>query len=147
MRESLVFTGHQHRLHALEMLLISIHTQDPALRGRYERLSEVWLALAERRERLGSGDLAGSQAPTADIGAWMPISTAPRQEEVRLVETMWGPRIWLRNGANVARARWRAEDLPDALLADEAALRAARWEDLDGEPLAFVPKEWRELDD
>jgi len=52
-----VFAGHRHRLHALEMLLISLRTQDAALRGRYERLSELWLALAERRERLGSAAL------------------------------------------------------------------------------------------
>jgi hypothetical protein len=69
MTEPNVFTGHRHRLHALEMLLISVHTQDPALRGRYERLSELWLALAERRERLGSGSAAGRQALTPHIGA------------------------------------------------------------------------------
>jgi hypothetical protein len=54
MSGSNVFAGHRHRLHALEMLLIAVHTPDPALRERYERLSALWLALAERRERLGS---------------------------------------------------------------------------------------------
>ena len=143
---SIEFTGHQHRLHALEMLLISMHTQNPALRGRYERLSELWLALAERRERMGSADGADPQTPTADIAVWMPIGTAPQQEEIRVLETVWGPRIWLRNGARVARARWRAEAPPDTHTGDAAALRAGGWEDLDGGPLTFVPKEWRELE-
>ena len=47
---------------AYAALLISMHTQNPALRGRYERLSEFWLALAERRERMGSTDGAGPRA-------------------------------------------------------------------------------------
>lgn len=143
-----MLTGHRHRLHALEMLLISMRTPDLVLRGRYERLSELWLALAERRERLGSGSAARSQAPAAAIGTWRPVSTAPRQEEIRLVERVWGRRIWLRDGGQVTTARWRAEE-PSAAgrHSDETASRPAGWEDLDGEPLAFAPKEWRELDD
>ena len=147
MTRSSVVTGHEHRLHALKMLLISMHTQDPDLRGRYERLSQAWLALAECRERLAYGNVVGSQATTTDIETWMPISTAPRQEEIRLQETVWGPRVWLRNGTRIARARWRAEKPYDAYGALEAVLHPARWEDLDGAPLAFVPKQWRELDD
>jgi hypothetical protein len=146
LKEPIVLAGHRLRLHALEMLLISMRTRDLALRGRYERLSELWLALAERRERLGA--VAQSQAPTRPIGTWRPISTAPRQEEIRLLETVWGPRIWLRDGAHVARARWRAEE-PNVAgrPTDKAAVPPVGWEGLDGEPLVFAPKEWRELDD
>lgn len=85
-----MLTGHRHRLHALEMLLISMRTPDLVLRRRYERLSELWLALAERRERMGSGAVARSPAPAEAIAAWRPISTAPRQEEFRSVQPVAG---------------------------------------------------------
>lgn len=62
-----MFTGHDHRVHALELLLLSMRARDPVVRGRYERLSELWLALAERRERLTSGGVAGSHLPPAAI--------------------------------------------------------------------------------
>lgn len=143
-----MFTGHQHRIHALELLLLSMHTRDPVFRARFERLSELWLGLAQRRERIDHGEEVRSHGPPAPLGAWKQMSTAPRQEEVRVLTTAWGPRIWLRDGDRTARARWRAEGPPDDTpLADKSSSRDAGWEDLDGEPLAFAPKEWRELDD
>lgn len=37
----------RNRLYALEMCLRARRTTDPALRGHYEALSELWLSLAE----------------------------------------------------------------------------------------------------
>jgi hypothetical protein len=73
-------TGHRHRLRALEMLLVSMRTRDPALRGSYERLSQAWLALAERRERLSEKDGARSRTPPATARASWPSVAAPRQD-------------------------------------------------------------------
>jgi hypothetical protein len=152
-----MFTGHEHRLHALEMLLLAMRTRDPDLHARYERLSALWLAVAERRERLQAGAPPPAFAPRAPAEGWKPIETAPRQPEVRVTATAWGPRIWLRDGEQAARGRWRLDGPVDDRLADDRladdrpadgqALRHAQWEDLDREPLAFTPTEWRELDD
>jgi hypothetical protein len=46
--------GHRNRLYALEMLLRSRRTTDPDLRDHYERLSQLWLALAERGEGMSA---------------------------------------------------------------------------------------------
>ena len=136
--------SHDHRLHALEMLLRSMRTGDPGLRASFERLSADWLAIAHRRERLES--LAASAFMPGPIGAWRPIDTAPRQQEILVTASSWGPRIWLRDEAHATRGRWRVEGAASALEHDRRASRDARWEDLDGEPLAFAPTEWREID-
>lgn len=47
-----MFNAHEHRVHALQMLLISLRTPDALTRARYARLSAAWIALAEKRERL-----------------------------------------------------------------------------------------------
>jgi len=52
--------SHRNRLYALEMLLRSRRTTDPDLRNHYTRLSELWLALAERGERMEAVDAAHS---------------------------------------------------------------------------------------
>ena len=136
--------SHEHRLHALEMLLRSMRTGDPGLRAGFERLSADWLAIARRRERLES--LAASAFMPGPIGAWRPIGTAPRQQEIRVTAASWGPRIWLRDEEHAARGRWRVEGAMSAPHDDRTASRDARWEDLEGEPLAFAPTEWREID-
>jgi hypothetical protein len=47
-----MFKAHEHRVRALEMLLISLRTPDALTRGRYARLSAALIAVAEKRERL-----------------------------------------------------------------------------------------------
>lgn len=124
------------------MLLRSMRTRDPGLRAGFERLSADWLAIAGRRERLDS--TAGAFMP-GPIGAWRPIDTAPRQQEVFVTAASWGPRIWLRDEGQATRGRWRVDGAPTPR-DDRRSSRDARWEDLDGEPLAFAPTEWREID-
>lgn len=138
-------TAHDHRLRALEMLLRSMRTRDRALNAAFERLSEVWLALARERERLDGPARAASILP-GPLGAWKPIDTTPRQHEILVMATAWGPRIWLRDKEHAARGRWRVEGPQSDLIKDTTPLRDAQWEDLDGEPLAFAPTEWREID-
>ena len=145
-----MFTGHEHRVHALKMLLLSMRSQDPNLHDRYARLSDLWVTVAERRERIATGSAVGLSWPPVSAGAcptgaWRSIDSAPHQEEVEASATAWGPRIWLRNREQAAMGRWRAYGPALDAHRAKSSSREAGWEDLDGKPLAFTPTEWREL--
>jgi len=47
-----MFKAHEHRVHALKMLLIAIRTPDALNRARYAGLSAAWITVAEKRERV-----------------------------------------------------------------------------------------------
>ena len=73
---------------------------------------------------------------------WQPITEAPRDGGDLRPPLQYGPFVLVRAGDLEIRARWRSDYRPSLFPAAPAAARA-RWEDRWGQPLAFVPTEWR----
>ncbi|HZZ30432.1 MAG TPA: hypothetical protein VFE10_00435 [Phenylobacterium sp.] len=73
---------------------------------------------------------------------WKPINTAPTVGGGSAPPYRFGPWILVRNATRKTQARWRARTTG---LDSVTGAATGRWEDRDGDPLAFAPEAWREM--
>lgn len=107
--------------------------------GRRVALPMLRLAMAAINDQIAPWSVPG-HLPRGR--AWFPISDAPTKATTAFGKVNYGPPVWLTNGLEEAKGRWRLPFSAYDIQTDVSTEVEGRWDDENDRPLKFAPTHW-----